>query len=446
MTQMKDTIRIGLAGVGTVGSAVLRLVEDYVDILQSITGKQIEITALAVEAGKIERQKQKISEISQKNYRYYDVLTEMAQASDLDVIIELIGGTSDVIMHFLCHALRHNKHVVTANKAILAERGQEIFQCAHDTKMQIRFEAAVIACIPIIHTLTNSAFPLHPQKIVGICNGTCNYILSTMQQTKRDFADILVEAQEIGYAEADPTLDVEGIDSAHKIVILARMIFGVSFSFQDINISGIRNVSLQDIEIVKHYGYHIKLLGVARIIQDGENKQLLVYVGPTLISEHTNLAQIESATNALVVTDAVAGEVFMSAAGAGGNETASAVLGDVVAIANNTCSHPLRYSMDALNEISLVHVDTVALCYYVRLVIENEAEIENIQNHISQEFSLFDIHIKSLTKHRDTISAQKTNIVIFTHAVSYEKLLNILNNIEKKVSFSIPFITMIVDG
>ncbi|MDJ0951892.1 MAG: homoserine dehydrogenase, partial [Alphaproteobacteria bacterium] len=268
-----EPLRIGIAGLGTVGAAVARLLFEHADLLQARCGRPIALTAVSA------RDRTRDRGVDLSSVAWCDSATDLAARDDVDVVAELIGGSDGVAKHLCEAALSAGKPVVTANKALLAEHGTPLARLAEDNGAALAFEAAVAGGIPIIKALREGLIANRITRVTGILNGTCNYILSTMRETGREFADVLAEAQELGYAEADPSFDIDGVDAAHKLAILAGLAFGARVNFAAVQVEGIRHVSAADIDYARQLGYRIKLLGIASLSPDGLEQR----VRPTMV-------------------------------------------------------------------------------------------------------------------------------------------------------------------
>ncbi len=358
------TVRIGLAGFGNVGSAVYRNLRREASLILDRTGVRLEITAIAVRHPK----RRRVSGRPPAKLLVSNPLA-LVRHPKVDMIVEVMGGCS-VARDLILASLRAGKSVVTANKALLAEHGPEIFGESVRRKVPIYFEASVAGGIPIIQSLrqglVGNRFPL----IYGIVNGTCNYILTKMSEENLPFDDVLREAQALGYAEADPSFDIDGIDAGHKAAILASLAHGGCVNFKDVHIEGIRNVSAIDVQFAHLLGYEIKLLA---IIQARARNEVEVRVHPTLIPRTNRLAATRGVTNAILVRGHVVGDIKLSGPGAGGDATSSAILSDVVEAA--THSHPstddrLPSSLGTQGP-GVVPIGKVVSRYYLRLSVSD---------------------------------------------------------------------------
>lgn len=326
---MTNALKVGVAGLGTVGSALFRAIADRTDKLRDICGRPIEVTAVCA------RDRSRDRGIDISNAIWFDDPVSMAETADIDVLVELIGGDSDPALAAVKGALGRGVHVVTANKALLAHHGVELAMLAEKSGVLLNFEAAVAGGIPVIKAMRESLTGNSVSRVYGILNGTCNYILTRMQKENMGFAECLSEAQRLGYAEADPTFDIEGFDTAHKLAILTSLAFGTQIACDEVYIEGITNISIEDIHAAEDLGYRIKLLGVALRTPSGIEQR----VHPTMVPIDSMIAQVDGVTNAVTIEADILGELMLSGPGAGGNATASAVLGDIADIAKAQPGH-----------------------------------------------------------------------------------------------------------
>jgi len=325
---MAEPLRIALAGLGTVGAGVIRLLEANAGLIERRAGRPIAIAALSA------RERHKDRGVDLRPYTWDDDTTALAARADVDVVVELIGGSDGPALTLARNALAHGKSLVTANKAMIAHHGLELAQAAEAAGVALRFEAAVAGGIPVIKGLREGAAANALQRVYGILNGTCNFILSTMEDTRADFADALAEAQAKGFAEADPGFDIDGIDAAHKLAILASIAFGSRIDFAPVETVGIRRVLAADIAQAAQLGHAVRLIGIAEAGADG----LFQRVHPYLVPRDHPLAHVDGATNAVVAEGNFSGRLLFQGAGAGDGPTASAVVADLIDIARRTSS------------------------------------------------------------------------------------------------------------
>ena len=316
----KTPLKIGLAGFGNVGAGVYKNLEKNRDLLRERTGREIEVHRVAV------RDLNKKRDVKLPEENVTTDLSELTKDEEIELIVELIGGT-DKAFDFVKDALEAGKNVVTGNKALLAEKGRELFEIAKDNDTHIYYEAAVAGGIPIIKTVQESLIGNHIQSVAGIINGTCNYILTRMTDAGLQYPEALEEAQQLGYAEADPTLDVNGWDAAHKAIILASLSYGCWVPCDEIYVEGIEKVTKPDIEFADTLGYAIKLLAIIKLHED--NGAIEVRVQPSLVPKDHILASVRGVFNAILVTGDVVGETLFYGSGAGQDPTSSSVIGDI---------------------------------------------------------------------------------------------------------------------
>ncbi|TNB46920.1 homoserine dehydrogenase [Martelella lutilitoris] len=322
---MADALKIGVAGLGTVGASLVRIIHERQESLAVSCGRAIEITAVSAR----NRDKDRGTDLS--GTTWFDDPVEMAKSGDIEVLVELIGGADGAAREAVEAALARGVHVVTANKALLAESGVALAAAAEEKGLLLNFEAAVAGGIPVIKAMRESLTGNTISRVYGIMNGTCNYILTRMEKEGLSFEDCLQEAQRLGYAEADPTFDIEGNDTAHKLAIMTALAFGCEISCDDIYLEGISNITQEDIRAAAELGYRIKLLGVAQRTEGGIEQR----VHPTMVPHDTVIAQVDGVTNAVAIESDILGDLLMVGPGAGGDATASAVLGDVADIAKS---------------------------------------------------------------------------------------------------------------
>ena len=322
---MSDALRIGVAGLGTVGASVLRILRDKSEMLTRQCGKPVTITAVSA------RDRSRDRGVDLNGIDWFDDPVELAKSADIDVYVELIGGDDGPAKASVEAALRAGRHVVTANKALLARHGVALAKIAEDKGVLLNFEAAVAGGIPVIKAMRESLTGNTVSRVYGIMIGTCNYILTRMWEEGISFEECLKDAQRLGYAEADPTFDIEGNDTAHKLALLTSLAFGPQIAADDIYLEGITNISLADIRAADELGYRIKLLGVAQKTDTGIEQR----VHPTMVPTSSVIAQVHGVTNAVAIETDLLGELLLSGPGAGGNATASAVIGDIADIAKS---------------------------------------------------------------------------------------------------------------
>lgn len=328
---MAEPLRIALAGLGTVGVGVIRLVETNAALIARRAGRPLQITVVGA------RDRSKDRGVDLSAYAWEDDMVVMGERDDVDVVVELVGGSDGPALSCARTTIAAGKGLVTANKAMIAHHGLELAAKAEAARVALKFEAAVAGGIPVIKALREGAAANRIERVYGILNGTCNYILSTMEDTGRDFAEVLAEAQAKGYAEADPAFDIEGTDAAHKLSILAAIAFGAAIDFAGVDASGITRLRAADIAQAAALGYVIRLIGMAEAERGADGAPALFQrVRPHLVPVDHPLAHVDGATNAVVAEGDFSGRLLFQGAGAGDGPTASAVVADLIDIARTT--------------------------------------------------------------------------------------------------------------
>ncbi|MGE4431926.1 MAG: homoserine dehydrogenase [Sphingobium sp.] len=323
-------MRIGIVGLGTVGAGVIRLLDTNEALITRRAGRRIVVSAISA------RDRTKDRGVDLSRFSWVDNMNELAERDDVDVVVELVGGADGPALSLARAALEAGKPLVTANKAMLAHHGMDLAGLAEKAGIALKYEAAVAGGIPVIKGLREGAAANEISRVHGILNGTCNYILTTMEKDGSDFDDVLVEAQRLGFAESDPTFDIDGIDAAHKLSILASLAFGTQIDFAGVDTQGIRNVTADDIREAAALGYRIRLIGMAEHGEDG----LFQRVHPMLVPADHPLSHVGGALNAVVAEGNFVGSLFFQGAGAGEGPTASAVVADLIDIARDEYGDP----------------------------------------------------------------------------------------------------------
>lgn len=363
-------VNVGLIGLGTVGGGTLNVLVRNAAEISRRAGRDIRVTHAAA------REYDPETLEGLENLNISDDAFAVVENPEVDILVEMIGGYSPA-RELVLKAIENGKHVVTANKALIAVHGNEIFEAARANGVTVAFEAAVAGGIPVIKALREGLVANHIEWIAGIINGTGNFILSEMKDKGREFADVLKEAQELGYAEADPTFDVEGIDAAHKLTILASLAFGIPLQFDKCYTEGIGKIEPLDISNAEQFGYRIKHIGFTRMTPDGVELR----VHPTLIPEKRLIANVDGVMNAVLMQGDAVGPTLYYGAGAGSLPTASAVVADIVDIARALTVDPdnrvphLAYQPDALSNVPVVSMEDVFSGYYMRLAVSDESGV-----------------------------------------------------------------------
>lgn len=355
---MTDPLRLGIAGLGTVGIGVVKILRQKANALTLRSGRPIVITAVSA------RSREKDRGVNLTAYEWEDDPVALAQRDDVDVFVELMGGESGPAKDATEAALNAGKDVVTANKALLALHGQELAERAEEKGGILRFEAAVAGGIPVIKALTEGLAGNDIQRVMGVMNGTCNYILTRMESSGLSYDEVFAEAEELGYLEADPTLDVGGIDAAHKLALLAAIAYGTQPNFSAVELEGIGAITIEDIRQAADMGYRIKLLGVAQMTGRGLEQRM----SPCLVPATSPLGQLDGGTNMVVIEGDHVGQIVLRGAGAGEGPTASAVMSDIIDIARGTRLATFGQPAAALAAAKPARTATPAP-YYLRLAL-----------------------------------------------------------------------------
>ncbi|GLQ34974.1 homoserine dehydrogenase [Amylibacter marinus] len=359
---MAKSLRLGIAGLGTVGVGLIKIIQDNADMLTMRTGTSISISAVSARSAGKDRG------VDIAAYAWEDDPVALATRDDVDVFVELIGGDAGPALAATEAAIAAGKHVVTANKAMLALHGQALALAAEDAGVNLRFEAAVAGGIPIIKSLTEGLAGNNITRIMGVMNGTCNYILTRMETAGLSYDEVFEEANQLGYLEADPNLDVGGIDAAHKLVLLSAIAFGTQVDFDGAVLEGIGRITIEDIRAAGEMGYRIKLLGVTQMTDTGLSQTMR----PCLVPQSSPLAQLDGGTNMIVVEGDSVGQVVLRGAGAGEGPTASAVIGDVMDIARGINIPVFGQPANTLKSAPAVQT-AVESPFYIRLNLRDEA-------------------------------------------------------------------------
>jgi len=356
---MTRPLSVGVAGLGTVGAGVLRLLRDNAELVAARAGRPVAVTAVSA------RDRTRDRGVPTSGLRWYDDPVALAADPALDVVVELIGGAEGPARELVQAALAAGKPVITANKALMAVHGAALAQQAGEAGVTLAFEAAVAGGIPVIKALREGLAGNRIDRIAGILNGTCNYILTVMRERGREFADVLAEAQRLGYAESDPSFDVDGIDAAHKLAILAALAFNRPVDFAAVHIEGIRAVSALDIAFATELGYRIKLLGIARRTEAGIESR----VHPCMVPQAAPIARVDGVFNAVVAEGDFVGRVMLEGRGAGAGPTASAVAADLIDLARGRLTPVWGAADAALSDAPAVPMSAHVGAYYLRLMV-----------------------------------------------------------------------------
>ncbi len=402
-------LRLGIAGLGTVGGGVVKIVQKHAEMLAVRAGRSIEVTAVSA------RDASKDRGVDLSGYDWVDDAADLAVRDDVDAVVEMIGGSEGLAYDLVKTALSNGKHVVTANKALLAHHGFELAKLAEDNNVSLAYEAAVAGGIPAIKAMREGFVGNQIDAVFGILNGTCNYMLTAMRETGRDFDVILKEAQDAGYAEADPAFDIDGIDAGHKLCLLSSIAFGVKPDFESLQITGIRDITAEDISYAEELGYRIKLLGIAKRL-DG---QLMQVLEPCLVPVSNPMGVIEDVYNAIFVGCDSLETPLLTGKGAGEGPTASAVMSDIVDIARGFNVPTFGVPADQLQEPKWMAAEDTHGRYYLRLmVLDQPGVIADISAILRDE----NVSIEGLIQ-RGRDPDQPVPVVLTTHDVRHGSMM-----------------------
>ncbi|WP_369602812.1 homoserine dehydrogenase [Hahella sp. SMD15-11] len=414
-------MKVGICGFGTVGSGTLNVLSRNQRDIAARAGGPIEVTRIASRTPPA-------PEVDLHGAVFSTDVATVLDAPDVDVVVETIGGTG-IAREVVLGAIERGKHVVTANKALIAEHGAEIFEAAEQAGVTVAYEAAVAGGIPVIKAMREGLVANRIQWLAGIINGTGNFILTEMAEKQREFADVLKEAQALGYAEADPTFDVEGIDAAHKLTILASTAFGVPLQFASAYTEGISRITPQDFVYAHELGYRIKHLGIARRLENGFELR----VHPTLVPETHLIANVNGVMNAVLVEGDAVGQTLYYGAGAGSEATASAVIADLVDIARSKRQDArvgvphLGYHSAHISEVPVVPIDEVESAYYLRLLAEDRP---GVLARVATVLSDHGINIESIMQKESELENGHIPMIMLTHRVRESAINHALQAIE----------------
>ena len=410
-----EPVKIGILGLGTVGSGTINVLGRNADEIQRRAGRGIHVVHVAARDLKRKR------DCSIAGLRLSADPYEVVNNPDVQVVVELIGGYEPA-RALVLKAIENGKHVVTANKAMIAAHGNEIFAAAQKKGVMVAFEAAVAGGIPIIKTIREGLAGNRVEWLVGIINGTSNFILTEMRDRGADFADVLAEAQRLGYAEADPAFDVEGIDAAHKLTILAAIAFGIPLQFKKVYTEGITKITRLDVEYAEQLGYRIKSLGVARRTAKGVELR----VHPTLIPERRLIANVDGVMNAVLVKGDAVGPILSYGAGAGAEPTASAVVADLVDVVRTLTADPnnrvphLAFQADQLSDLPVLPMEEVETAYYLRLQAQDKP---GVLADVTRILADLGISIEASLQYEPRAGENTVPVIILTQRV-VEKYMN----------------------
>jgi homoserine dehydrogenase len=413
---VKPPLKIAVAGLGTVGAGTLKLLQAQAELLAARSGRRLVVAAVSA------RDRRRDRGVDLSAVRWYEDAAAMAADPEIDVVVELIGGADGIALRVIGAALDHGKHVVTANKALIAYHGTRLAAAAEKWGLALSFEASVAGGIPAIKTLREGLASNRLERVYGILNGTSNYILTTMRERGREFAEVLADAQKLGYAEADPSFDIDGIDAAHKLAILASVGFGRPVDLAGVHAEGIRHISRLDIDFAEELGFRIKLLGIARLTEDGLEQR----VHPCMVPRATPIAAVEGVYNAVVAEGDFVGRIVLEGRGAGALPTASAVAADLVDIAAGRRMFPFGIPAAQLRESPGVPIERHQSAYYIRLmVVDRPGVIADVAAALRDE----DVSLESMIQ-RGRAPGEAVPVVLTTHVTVEAAMRRALARIE----------------
>jgi homoserine dehydrogenase len=423
-----NPVKVGLLGLGTVGGGTFNVLARNAPEITRRAGRGIQVTHAAAR----EYDASKLASL--EGVKLTQDAFEVVNDPEVEIVVELIGGYSPA-RELVLQAIANGKHVVTANKALIALHGNEIFAAAHEKGVMVAFEAAVAGGIPIIKAIREGLAGNHINWLAGIINGTGNFILTEMRDKGRDFADVLAEAQRLGYAEADPTFDVEGIDAAHKLTILCSIAFGVPLQFDKAYTEGISNITRLDVEYAEELGYRIKHLGISRRTDDG----IELRVHPTLIPARRLIANVDGVMNAVLVHGDAVGPTLYYGAGAGSEPTASAVVADLVDVTRVLTADPenrvphLAFQPDALSDVPILPMEEVETAYYLRMAASDKP---GVLADITRILGELGISIEAIVQKEQAPEVDTVPIIMLTHRIRERQMNEAIKRIEALDSIS----------
>ncbi|MCK5423805.1 MAG: homoserine dehydrogenase [Emcibacter sp.] len=413
---MKEPLKIAIAGLGTVGVGVIKILEEHSSMIAARTGRPIEIVAVSAS----NRSRDRGIDIS--GYDWTDNALDFAARDDVEIVVELIGGSDGIAAALAQQTLSSGKSFVTANKALIAHHGAELAQNAEDNDVGLRFEGAVAGGIPILKSIGEGLAANKLTKVYGILNGTTNYMLTQMEATGKDYSEILEETKLLGYLEADPSLDLDGIDAGHKLAILSSVAFGVKTDFDNVYMEGIRRIKLVDIEYARELGYRIKLLGISSLSGAGLEQR----VHPCLVPKSAPIAIVDNGFNAVVVDGDYIDRTFYEGRGAGEGPTASAVVADIIDIARGHNGPAFFMPINEMQETSPISILDRVGPYYIRLHVEEQpGVVADITAALRDEDVSLHIMLQKGAEQDGTVY-----VIIVTHETREKCVMNALDQID----------------
>ena len=411
-----NTLKIAVAGIGTVGSGLLEILLKNKNFIEKKIEKRIIISAVA------SRTPKKVLKKLTKGTIVFDNAKKFLEFNDYDLLVELIGGEDGIAKEIIINSLNMSKNVVTANKALVAKHGIEILKMAEKNNCKIAFEAAVAGGVPVIKVLKEFLLSNKIKKVFGILNGTSNYILSKMEQTNKEFSVILKDAQNMGYAESDPSFDIDGTDTAHKLSILSMIAYGKVLDFKAVFIEGIEKIQIDDIKFADTLGYKIKLLGITQKIK-GKVSQ---FVYPCLVDKKATIASVNDVNNGIFIESDFSESLFLQGQGAGDYPTATSVISDIIDISNKQTTNLFDLKYKNLNKIENFQLMDRIGSYYLRLsTIDKPGVIAGI----SKQFKEYNISMKSMLQKESGVKRGQATIVLTTHNCKEKDMRNAIKKI-----------------
>jgi homoserine dehydrogenase len=413
---MAEALRVAVAGLGTVGAGVIKLIDTNRALIERRAGRPITVTAVSA------RSKGKDRGVDLSRFAWEDDAVALASRDDVDIVVELMGGSEGPALDLARAALANGKQLVTANKAMLAHHGLELAETAEQKRLPLKYEAAVAGGIPIIKGIREGAAANEIAQVFGILNGTCNYILTTMEAEGRDFSDVLAEAQALGYAEADPSFDIDGVDAAHKLSILASLAFGTRIDFDAMAITGIRHVKAADIQAAQAMGYRVRLIGMGEVTPTG----LFQRVHPCLVPLTHPLAHVSGSLNAVEAVGNFVGRLFFEGRGAGEGPTASAVVADLIDIARGEQAAAFGMPVAELTAMAPADAGAREGRAYIRFTV---ADRPGVLAEIATAMRDSGVSIESMVQHSADEDGS-VQLVIVTHRCMERKVTDALNRLK----------------
>ncbi len=406
----KKPLRVGIAGLGTVGASTTGILKTRAAMISERAGRDVVVSAVSA------RDRSKDRGVDLSGIDWVDDARALIDWDDLDLVVELIGGSEGIALELVEGALKAGRHVVTANKALIAHHGQMLAETAEKKKVGLAFEAAVAGGVPILKTMREGLMANELTRVYGILNGTCNYILTEMRETGREFLDVLAEAQELGYAEADPSFDVDGVDAAHKLAILASMAFGSKIDFDSVHIEGIREVSAIDLAFARELGYGVKLLGLAARTAYGVTQR----VYPCMVPVGATINHVNGVFNAVVAEGDFVDRIQMEGRGAGGGPTASAVVADVIDIARGLIAPAFARPASALDSGKTIPINERSGAYYLRFEVVDKP---GVFAGIAAALRDHEVSMEQIIQ-RTTQPGEPVPVVMTTHVANEASVMN----------------------